>query len=170
MRLRRGSAAARQMRLRRPDAGFRARATGRRRVAGPSSCTTSRPGRAAQSGSVACSGAAVRPLDGTSVCRARSRRRPVASTCQPHQGWSGLIRDLSAAQTGVGVTALPLVIERVPLNWWSVLAPSTTGPNSPIALAFHARRAGLLCRHSIKISHMEPCHRSSLLRENERVR
>ena len=37
------------LRLRRPDAGFRARATGRRRVAGPSSCTTSRPDRAAPS-------------------------------------------------------------------------------------------------------------------------
>ena len=92
-----------RLRLRRPDAGFRARATGRRRVAGPSAGTSRRPGRAALVRTVACSGAAVRPLDGTSLCRARSRQPPVASTCQPHQGWCVLLGDLSAAQTGLGI-------------------------------------------------------------------
>ena len=82
------------------SAGFRPRPTGRKAVAARPPCTLRRPGRAALVRTVACSGAAVRPLDGTSLCRARSRQPPVASTCQPHQGRCWLVGDLGAAQTG----------------------------------------------------------------------
>ena len=58
------------------------------------------PVRAALSMLLACFGAAGGPLDGTSLCRARSRQHPVASTCQPHQGRCWLPGDLGAAQTG----------------------------------------------------------------------